>query len=84
MGPGDDGNKMGAILRLELNEKYVSQKRPHFLTLRETPEPASWFGLDALQRFKSFFSCKLSFAFLRQGNYSLLLTGRDHEPVINI
>lgn len=31
-----------------------------------------------------FFSCKLSFAFLRQGNYSLLLTGRDHEPVINI
>lgn len=59
MGPGDDGNKMRAILRLELNEKYVSQKRSHFLTLRETPEPASWFGLDgvreALQRFKSFF-----------------------------
>lgn len=80
---------MRAILRLELNEKYVSQKRSHFLTLQETPEPASWFGLDgvreALQRFKSFFfSCKLSFAFLRQGNYSLLLTGRDYEPVINI
>lgn len=63
MGPGDDGNKMRAILRLELNEKNVSQKRPHFLTLRETPEPASWFGLDALQRFKSFFFMQIEFCF---------------------
>lgn len=65
--------------------KNMFRRKDHICSLceRHLSLPA---GLD-LTPYKDsnhFFSCKLSFAFLRQGNYSLLLTGRDHEPVINI
>lgn len=59
MGLGDDGNKTRAILRLELNEKYVSQKKitspPSLRHLRVPADLDLTVCTQPFKRFKSLF-----------------------------